>query len=80
MPSAPYCGGTRMLLDVARAHLLRREHTATVALLHSALNTEPEATIYSLHRRAMVLELQHAAWPMLRSQVIDLADRMGVSR
>lgn len=70
---------TRLLLEVARAHLLRREHTAAVTLLQSALDTGPEATVYSLHGRAMVVELQSAAGPMLRSQVARLAERMGVS-
>lgn len=70
---------TRLLLEVARAHLLRREHTATVALLRSAYETGPEATVYSLHGRAMVYELGRTVGPMLRPQVTHLADAMGVS-
>jgi hypothetical protein len=70
---------TRLLLEVARGHLLRREHTAAVALLQSALDTGPEATIYSLHGRAMVLELQGTAGPMLRPRVARLAEQMGIN-
>jgi transcriptional regulator with XRE-family HTH domain len=69
----------RLLLEVARGHLLRREHTAAVALLQAALDTGPEATIYSLHGRSMVLELQATAGPMLRSRVGRLAERMSIS-
>jgi transcriptional regulator with XRE-family HTH domain len=69
----------RLLLEVARGHLLRREHTAAVALLQAALDTGPEATIYSLHGRSMVLELQATAGPMLRSQVAGLAEQMSIS-
>jgi transcriptional regulator with XRE-family HTH domain len=70
---------TRLLLEVARAHLLRTEHTAAVALLRSAFETGPEATIYSMHGRAMVHELRRTAGPMLRPQVNQLADAMGLS-
>ena len=70
---------TRLLLEVARAHLLRKEHTAAVALLRSAFDTGPEATIYSLHGRAMVYELRRTVGPMLRPQVGQLADAMGLS-
>jgi len=70
---------TRLLLEVARGHMLRREHTAAAALLQSALDTGPEAALYSLHGRAMVVELQTSAGPMLRSQVARLAEQMGVT-
>lgn len=70
---------TRLLLEVARGHMLRREHTAAVALLQNAVDTGPEAAIYSLHGRTMVMELQTAAGPMLKPQVARLADLMGVS-
>jgi transcriptional regulator with XRE-family HTH domain len=70
---------TRLLLEVARAHLLRRQHTAAVALLRTAYATGPEATVFSLHGRAMVHELRTTAGPMLRSQVARLADDMGLS-
>ena len=70
---------TRLLLEIARAHLLRREHTAAVALLQQAVASGPEAAVYSLHGRAMVLELQGAAGPMLAPQVARLADALGVS-
>ena len=70
---------TRLLLEVARGHLLRREHTAAVALLQQAMVSGPEATIYSLHGRAMVMELQGTAGPMLGPQVARLAEQMGVS-
>lgn len=70
---------TRLLLEVARAQLLRKEHTATVALLTAAYATGPEATVYSLHGRAMVHELTDHAGPMLRPQVAHLAREMGMS-
>lgn len=70
---------TRLLLEVARAQVLRKEHTAAVALLRSAFETGPEATIYSLHGRAMVYELRRTVGPMLRPQVAQLADAMGLS-
>ena len=70
---------TRLLLEVARAHLMRREHTAAVALLQTAVDTGPEAAVYSLHGRAMVLELQRTAGPMLRSRVARLAERMNIT-
>jgi transcriptional regulator with XRE-family HTH domain len=70
---------TRLLLEVARAQLLRKEHTAAVALLTTAYATGPEATVYSLHGRAMVHELTENAGPMLRPQVSHLAREMGLS-
>lgn len=70
---------TRLLLEAARAQLLRKEHTAAVALLTAAYDTGPEATVYSLHGRAMVHELTERAGPMLRPQVGRLAREMGLS-
>jgi transcriptional regulator with XRE-family HTH domain len=70
---------TRLLLEVARAQLLRKEHTAAVALLTAAYATGPEATVYSLYGRAMVHELTEQAGPMLRPQVSHLAREMGLS-
>lgn len=69
---------TRLLLEVARAQMLRREHTAAVAVLRDAYATGPEAVVYSLHGRAMVQELRRTAGPMLRGQVGRLADAMGI--
>lgn len=76
VPSVPR--RTRLLLEVARAQLLRREHTAAVALLGTAYATGPEATVYSLHGRAMVHQLLGDVGPMLRPQVVRLADAVGV--
>lgn len=70
---------TRLLLEVARAQLMRREHTAAVAVLRDAYSAGPEATVYSMHGRAMVQELRRTAGPMLRGQVARLADAMGIS-
>jgi transcriptional regulator with XRE-family HTH domain len=64
---------TRLLIEIARGHMMRREHTAAVALLRAAFDTGPEATIYSLHGRSMVQELQDAAGPLLRGQVAQLS-------
>jgi hypothetical protein len=69
---------TRLLLEVARAQLLRREQTSAVAVLQEAYATGPEATIYSLHGRSMVTELRRAAGPMLRGKVSRLAEAMGI--
>lgn len=76
VPSVPR--RTRLLLEVARAQLGRREHTAAVAVLEEAYATGPEATVYSLHGRAMVHQLATTAGPMLRPKVARLADAMGV--
>ena len=69
---------TRLLLEVARAQVMRREHTAAVAVLRQAWETGPEATVYSMHGRTMIAELRRTAGPMLRGQVARLADAMGV--
>lgn len=64
---------TRLLIEIARGHMMRREHTAAAALLRAAFDTGPEATIYSLHGRTMVQELQDTAGPLLRAQVAQLS-------
>jgi transcriptional regulator with XRE-family HTH domain len=69
---------TRLLIEVARGHMMRREHTAAVALMQSAFNTGPEATIFSLHGRAIVQELRDTAGPLLRGQVAQLSADMGI--
>jgi len=70
---------TRLMIEAARSHMLKREYTGAVHLLRRAQQTSPEATLYSAHARLMVHEMRTHAGPMLRHDVAGLADSLGMS-
>jgi transcriptional regulator with XRE-family HTH domain len=64
---------SRLLIEVGRGHMLRKEHTAAVHMLRGAVDTSPEATRFSLFARPMVEELQASAGRMLQPEIRRLA-------
>ena len=69
----------RLMIEAARGHMLKREYVGTVHLLRRAHETSPEATLFSMYARGMVVDLLDHAGPMLQAEVADLADRLGVA-
>jgi tetratricopeptide (TPR) repeat protein len=69
---------TRLTIEAARAYMLKREHAGAVHMLRRAQQTSLEATLYSMYARGMVVDLLAHAGPMLRPEVADLAEHLGV--
>jgi hypothetical protein len=69
----------RLLIEASRGQMLKREYPGAVYLLRRAQQTSPEATLYSAHARSMVHEMSTHAGPLLRPEVTELAESLGVS-
>lgn len=69
----------RLAIEASRGLMLRRDYTGAVYLLRRAYETSPEATLFSMHARAMAAELLGRTGPLLRGDVADLADKLGVA-
>ena len=67
----------RHLVEVARAHRLRRDQAATMQALSDAMSTAPETVRYNASARQMTAELQRGE-PSLRRAARELAMRVGV--
>jgi transcriptional regulator with XRE-family HTH domain len=70
---------TRLTIEAARAYMLKREHASAVHMLQRAQRTSPEATLYSMHARSIVVELLAHAGPILRPEVTNLAEHLDVA-
>ncbi|MER6175728.1 helix-turn-helix transcriptional regulator [Streptosporangium sp. NPDC001681] len=73
IPSRPRRG--RHLIEVARAHHLRRDHAAVLGTLELAQQTAPETMKYNGYARRMTMDLIDGP-ASLRSQARALADRI----
>jgi transcriptional regulator with XRE-family HTH domain len=69
---------TRLMIEASRGQMLKREYAGAVHLLRRAQQTSPEATLFSAHARSMVHELQAHAGPLLRPEIAELADGLGI--
>ncbi|MFD9939481.1 helix-turn-helix domain-containing protein [Nonomuraea sp. NPDC059023] len=76
IPSRPRRG--RHLIEVARAHLLQRDHDAVLGALQLAQQTAPETIRYSTHARRMAFELLETGPSYLRTQATQLVDQVGL--
>ncbi|NJP93238.1 helix-turn-helix transcriptional regulator [Nonomuraea sp. FMUSA5-5] len=77
IPSRPRRG--RHLIEVARAHHLRRDHPAVLGALQLAQQAAPETVMYNGFARRMALELVESGPSHLRVQARDLADEIGLT-
>jgi transcriptional regulator with XRE-family HTH domain len=75
IPSRPRRG--RHLIEVARAHLLQRDHAAVLGTLELAQQTAPETIKYNGYARRMTMELIDGP-ASLRPQARALADLIGL--
>jgi transcriptional regulator with XRE-family HTH domain len=69
----------RLLIEASRGQMLKREYSGAVYLLRRAQQTSPEATLYSAHARSMVHEMSIHAGPLLRLEVAELAESLGMN-
>ncbi|MGW3342800.1 helix-turn-helix domain-containing protein [Nonomuraea rubra] len=76
IPSRPRRG--RHLIEVARAHHLRRDHSAVLGTLRLAQQAAPETVKYNGFARRMSLELVESGPSRLRGEARDLADEIGL--
>lgn len=68
----------RHLIEVARAHHLRRDHEAVLSTLEQAYATAPETIRYNAYARQMTLDLVKGP-SSLRRAAGDLAMRIGIA-
>ncbi|MBG0826123.1 helix-turn-helix domain-containing protein [Planomonospora sp. ID91781] len=76
IPSRPRRG--RHLIEVARAHQIRRDPAAVLGTLQLAEQTAPETIKYNGYARRMTLELVESGPVALRGQARDLADKIAL--
>ncbi|SEU37020.1 helix-turn-helix domain-containing protein [Nonomuraea wenchangensis] len=76
IPSRPRRG--RHLIEVARAHLLQRDHAAVLGTLQLAHQAAPETIRYNGYARRMTLDLCETGPANLRPQARELADHIGL--
>jgi transcriptional regulator with XRE-family HTH domain len=76
IPSRPRRG--RHLIEVARAHLLQRDHAAVLGTLQLAHQAAPETIRYNGYARRMTLDLCETGPAALRPQARELADHIGL--
>jgi hypothetical protein len=67
------------MIEASRGQMLKREYAGALHLLRHAYQVSPEATLYSAHARSMVHAMLTHSGPLLRREVAELADNLGVS-
>lgn len=69
----------RMLMDLARAHMMRRQLGEAVRCLKQAEEITPEQTHNHETAHAIVRELLQLSGPRPQPELVDLADRFGIA-
>ncbi len=76
IPSRPR--RARHLVEVARAHLLQRDHMAVLGTLQLAYQAAPETVRYNGYARRMILDLHETGPAPVRSPARELAGQIGL--
>ncbi len=70
---------SRLLVEMARSHLQRAEHTGALTVLCAAYEVNPETVTYTPAARSALARLWRAAPAVLRPQAAALATKIGVA-